>query len=200
MQQQETVILAQDAARVDLDLIGTLGWKSVAPELGESVSEVLEGNNLSAGAGLNLSWTLGLRAARADLRRARLELERKRIERRDKANTVIAEVREAHRALRMAILEIETIKEEVKAAAASLEGETKRLARGSSTILDVSRLEENLTDAQLRLLEASTTLELARLAIYRVSGTLLDRFQIVFGRDFEAQRSEDSRRESGGGQ
>ena len=39
--------------------------------------------------------------------------------------------------------------------------ERKRLERGSTTILDVARLEENLTDAELQLLRAQTTREAA---------------------------------------
>ena len=197
MQQQESVILADNETRIDFDLVASVGWTGVSEDLSESVGDAISGKNTSAGAGLNLSWPLGRRAALANLRRSQLELERRRIERRDKANTVIAEVREAHRALRVAILEVETIREEERAAEASLAGERKRLARGSSTIIDVSRLEENLTDARLRLLEASTTLELARVAIHRVSGTLLDHYQIVFGADFQPLRSEDSRRDTG---
>ena len=61
----------------------------------------------------------------------------------------------------------------------ALDGERKRRDRGSSTVIDVSRLEENLTDARLRQTQAHTNLERARIELLRASGRLIEAFGIT---------------------
>ena len=184
---REQIALAEDRLRPTLDLSANLTYRGVDGQFGGSATDTLSGKTPSVGAELTFSMPLGRRAARAVLRQRELELARARLRRQDKVNTIIVEVRQAHRALRTAILEIEATREEVRAAGASLDGERRRLERGSSTILDVARLEENLTLAELRLLEARTALEIARINVLRASGTLLEVAGLEFDGDFRPQ-------------
>jgi len=188
---REGVVAAQDAMRFQLDLTATGTWRGVDGDLERSAADTLSGKTPSAAAALLFRWPFGRRAARAALGRAELEVEAARIRRERQVNTVVVEVRGAHRGVRTAVEGIAASREEVRAAAASLDGERQRLARGSSTVLDVSRLEENLTAAELRLLEAQTRLEQARIALERAAGTLLDRLAIRIGGARDSARAAD---------
>ena len=177
----EGVVQAEDALEFQLDLRGSVIWRGLAGNAGSSANDALGFDNTSAEASLTFIVPFGRRAARAALRRARLELERERVRRDAKVNEVVIEVRKAHRGVRTALEELVATREEVKAAREALQGEGKRLQRGSSTVLDVSRLEENLTDAETRLLQARTSLEIARVAVLRASGRLIDVLELTLG-------------------
>jgi outer membrane protein TolC len=83
---------------------------------------------------------------------------------------------------------IASLREEVVAASESLKGERLRLARGSSTILDVAQVEERLTSAELRLLESRTKVEQARIRLQRSTGELLQQYGVSLGPDDEVRR------------
>jgi len=184
----EAVVTAQDALRLQLDLTATGTWRGVDGGFGDSVGDTLAGKTPSASAAFVFRWPFGRRAAKATLGRAELEVEAARLRRERMVSTIIVEVRGAHRGVRTAMEGIAATREELRAATASLEGERQRLARGSSTVLDVSRLEENLTAAELRLLEAQTKLEQAHIALERAAGALLARIGIGFDGELGAAR------------
>ncbi|MHC4339542.1 MAG: TolC family protein [Planctomycetota bacterium] len=184
----ESVVQARNNLRIQLDLRATVGWKGLDSNFPDSAGDLFTGDAPSAEAGVAMSWPLGRRAARAALRRSELDLERARVERNDQVNVIIVEVRQAHRALRTALREIDATTEEVKAATEALTGERKRLERGSSTVLDVARLEENVVDANLRLLQAYANVERARVRVDRTSGALLERYDIDLGPELEPVR------------
>ncbi|MHC4730241.1 MAG: TolC family protein, partial [Planctomycetota bacterium] len=180
---EEEVVKARDQLRVQFDLGAGVTWRGVDGDFTSSAEQTLKGDFPSVGATLNLIWTMGRRAARAALRRADVSLEKARLDRRAQVSSAVVEVRKAHRQLLTSLEEIEATREEVAAAAAALDGERLRLQRGSSTVLDVARLEENLTEAQLRLLQARANLAQARVRILRVTGTLLEEFGLDLGPD-----------------
>ncbi len=177
---REAVVMAQDALRHQLDFTATGTWRGVDGDFENSAGDTLAGKTPSASAALVFRWPFGRRAAKATLGRAELEVEAACVRRDRQVSEIIVEVRAAHRGVRTAKEGIAATREELRAASASLEGERQRLARGSSTVLDVSRLEENVTAAELRLLEAQTRLEQARIALDRAAGALMARLDIGF--------------------
>jgi len=187
-QMREGVVQAQNQLRVQLDLTGTLTFRGVDGNISGASTQALGLDYPSANAALNLTWPLGRRAAKAALRRAQAALEQAEVQRSDQVSNIIVEVRKAHRGLRAAMEGIVSLREEVIAADASLQGERKRLERGSSTVLDVAQLEEDMTNAQLRLLETRTKVEQARIRLERATGTLLPHFGVELGPDDEVQR------------
>jgi outer membrane protein TolC len=178
--------------RVQLDLGAGVTWRGADGDFTSSAEQALAGDFPSVGATLNLVWTMGRRAARAALRRAEMDLEKTRLNRRAQLSDAVLEVRKAHRQLLTSLEEIAATREEVAAAAAALAGERLRLQRGSSTVLDVARLEENVTEAQLRLLQARANLAQARVSILRVTGTLLEEFGLELGPDLHVRYASDA--------
>jgi outer membrane protein len=187
-QLREGVVQAENQLRVQLDLTGALTFRGVDGDIGGASSQAISGDYPSANAAIVLSWPLGRRAAKAALRRAQVALEQAEVLRSDQVSNIIAEVRRAHRSLQAAIEGIASLREEVIAADASLQGERKRLDRGSSTVLDVAQIEEDLTDAELRLLETRTKVEQARIRLERATGRLLSNFGIELGPEDEVRR------------
>lgn len=187
-QLREGVVQAENQLRVQLDLTGALTFRGIDGDIGGASSQAIGGDYPSANAALNLTWPLGRRAAKAALRRAQIALEQAEVRRSDQVSNIIVEVRKAHRGLQAAIEGIASLREEVIAADAALQGERKRLERGSSTVLDVAQLEEDLTGAELRLLETRTKVEVARIRLERATGRLLLNFGIELGPEDELQR------------
>jgi len=187
-QLREGVVQAENQLRVQLDLSGTVTFRGVDGDIVGGSTEALGGKYPSANAALNLNWPLGRRAAKAALRRAQIQLEQAEVQRSDQVSGIVVEVRKAHRGLMAGIEGIVSLSEEVVAADASLKGERKRLERGSSTVLDVAQLEEDLTNAQLRLLDTRTKVEQAKIRLQRATGSLLPRFGIDLGPDDEVRQ------------
>lgn len=185
---REGVVQAENQLRVQLDLTGALTFRGVDGDVGGSSSQAASGDFPSANAAINLTWPLGRRAAKAALRRAQIALEQAEVRRGEQVSNIIVEVRKAHRSLLAAVEGIASLREEVVAADASLVGERKRLERGSSTVLDVAQLEEDLTDAELRLLETRTKVEQARIRLERATGSLLPRLGVGLGPEDEVRR------------
>ncbi|MGQ0612937.1 MAG: TolC family protein [Planctomycetaceae bacterium] len=175
---EESVVQARDAARLQLDFTGTITARGLDGSAGDSLSQAGGLDTLSAAARLDFSYPFGRRQAKAALRRSELERERGRLDRLEQLNVVVAEVRQARRAVVSSLEEIAATELEVKAAAEALRGEQQRLLRGSSTVLQVSELEERLTEAEVRLLQARVERERASLELERVSGDLLERLGI----------------------
>jgi len=186
---QEFVVQARDAVSPELNLTGAVTSRGVASGFDNSAGDVFARDAVSASGELNLSFPFGRRAAKAALRRSELELERARLTRRELSNGIIAEVRRAHRAVSTAGDQINASRKEVESAEVALDGERRRLARGTSTLINVVRLEEDLTLARIRLLEARIGLERARLELLRVEGTILERFSIGIDEELRARRA-----------
>jgi outer membrane protein TolC len=94
--------------------------------------------------------------------------------------------------MRASMREISLRRKELAASLTALEGERLRLKRGSATVIDVAVLEENAVNAALRLLQAQTVLERARIDSLRSSGGLLERWNVRFDGDFRFEPRPDS--------
>ena len=185
----EEITLAEDAAKPQLDLRGAVAGRGVTSDFGSSVRNTLDGSALSANASLTMSQILGRRAAKSALTRSFLDRERAVVARLDTMNTIVVEVRAAHRALTANAQENAAALEEVAAAEESLRGERLRLQRGDSTVLLVNQAEESMTSARLRELQTRVALEGARVVLARVTGVLLQEFGVGFDDDLQAVRA-----------
>ncbi len=186
---QEQVVQARNNLRIRLDLDAGVSWASVTGTPADAVTEIFDGVAPSVRGVLRMEWPIGRREARAALRQSQLRLERARVDRREKVNVIVSEVRLSHRTLRTTMREITVRRQELAASLVALEGERLRLKRGSATVLDVARLEENTVNAALRLLQAQTVLERSRIDVQRSAGSLLEEWQVHFDGNFKvAQR------------
>lgn len=189
----EQVVGARNNLRIRLDLDAGVSWAAIDGTPVGGIGNIFEGTAPSSRAALIMEWPIGRRDAKAALRQAQLELEKARVQRREKVNTVVGDVRLAHRNMRGSMREIAVRRRELAASLTALDGERLRLKRGSATVIDVAVLEENTVNAALRMLQAQTVLERARIDTLRSSGSLLERWNVQFDGDFRiAKRTDDA--------
>lgn len=147
-----------------------------------------------AGAGLNLEYPYGNRAAKARHRQAVLTREQRALGLQNMEQLASVDVRSAYR-------EVERAQEQVEASRATrqlqeeaLRAETVNFRVGRSTATLVARAQRDLVSAQVQEVQAIVDLRKALIDLYRQDGTLLQRRGIqVVGADPVSQVAPDGR-------
>lgn len=168
----------EEYLRVDsVDFLHTLGqfYDGV-------LGQVFEGWSL----GLNLSKPLQNRAARAQSRIAELALDQGRLELQDLMLSIRTEVRTAARGVETAGKQIDSARVSRELAEKNLDAAQKRYENGLWTSFQVLEIQEDLTAARSREVEAVTSYRRALLAYFRSIGVLLDQEGIQLVDDAEA--------------
>ena len=148
-----------------LDYFSTLG------QFYEGIlGQVFEGWNV----GLSLSKPLQNRAAKAQNRIAGLALDQGRLELRDLTLSIRTEVRTATRAVETAGKQIDSARVSRELAEKNLDAAQKRYENGLWTSFQVLEIQEDLTAARTREVEAITNYRRALLAYFKAIGMLLD--------------------------
>ena len=146
------------------------------------MGQVFEGWNV----GLNLSKPLQNRSARAQTRIAELALDQGRLELRDVMLSIQTEVRTASRAVETAGKQIDSARVSRQLAEKNLDAAQKRYENGLWTSFQVLEIQEDLTAARSREVEAVTGYRRALLAYFKAIGMLLDQKGIELVDDAEA--------------
>ena len=146
------------------------------------LGQVFEGWNV----GLNLSKPLQNRSARAQSRIAELALDQGRLELRDVMLSIQTEVRTASRAVETAGKQIDSARVSRQLAEKNLDAAQKRYENGLWTSFQVLEIQEDLTAARSREVEAVTGYRRALLAYFKAIGMLLDQKGIELVDDAEA--------------
>ncbi len=168
----------EEFIRVDsLDFLSTLGqfYDGI-------LGQVFEGWNV----GLNLSKPLQNRSARAQSRIADLALDQGRLELQDLMLTIRTEVRTAARGVETAGKQIDSARVSRELAEQNLDAAQKRYENGLWTSFQVLEIQEDLTAARSREVEAITSYRRALLAYFRAIGVLLEQEGIELVDDADA--------------
>ncbi|MCY3928662.1 MAG: TolC family protein [Acidobacteria bacterium] len=168
----------EEYVRVDsLDYLSTLGqfYDGI-------LGQVFEGWNV----GLNLTKPLQNRSAKAQSRVAELALDQGRLELQDLMLTIRTEVRTAARGVETAGKQIDSARVSRELAEKNLDAAQKRYENGLWTSFQVLEIQEDLTAARSREVEAITGYRRALLAYFRAIGMLLDQKGIELVDDAEA--------------
>ncbi len=134
------------------------------------LGQVFEGWNV----GLSLSKPLQNRAAKARNRIAALALDQGRLELRDLTLSIRTEVRTATRGVETAGKQIDSARVSRELAEKNLDAAQKRYENGLWTSFQVLEIQEDLTAARTREVEAITNYRRALLAYFKAIGMLLD--------------------------
>ena len=145
------------------------------------LGQVFEGWNV----GLSLSKPLQNRAAKAQNRIAALALDQGRLELRDLTLSIRTEVRTATRAVETAGKQIDSARVSRELAEKNLDAAQKRYENGLWTSFQVLEIQEDLTAARTREVEAITNYRRALLAYFKAIGMLLDQKGIELVDDAE---------------
>lgn len=128
------------------------------------------------------SWTAGVLVgvpilnigARAEAKRAELEVDRTRALEDQTRQTIALDVRNTARAIDTAAKEITATRTAREAAEQNLDAERKRYENGMTTIFQVLQIQQQLSDARARELQALVSYNQAVAAYHRAVGDLLD--------------------------
>lgn len=114
------------------------------------------------------------RAARAQKAIADLDIQRAQLGMEDLRQTIITEVRQAVRAVDTAAKQIDAARASVQFAEKNLDAEKKRYENGMSTSFQITQIQEDLTLARSREVNAVITYRTALAEYYRATGRLTE--------------------------
>ena len=128
------------------------------------------------------SWTIGFTVgvpilnigARAEAKRAELEVDRTRALEDQTRQSIALDVRTTARAIDTAAKEITATKTAREAAEQNLDAERKRYENGMTTIFQVLQIQQQLSDARAREVQALVAYNKAVASYHRAVGDLLD--------------------------
>ena len=175
------VIVTRNGLLPILDVFVTLGKSGFADSFSGSVENVVREDTFDFGAGVNLSYFLGNRAARAADRAAGAT--------RAQSEAAVANLVQLVRLdVRLAAVEVERARQQILASAktrtlqeATLAAEEERFDVGASTGLLVAQAQRDLLNAQLAEVEATLAYRIALVELHRAEGSLLARRGVRVG-------------------
>ncbi len=170
--------LARNRTLPSLELEAGFGLNGLGDSSGNDLDQFSSGEFYSWRAGLAFSIPIGNRAARADAAIKRAEMERERLDLKRAEQDVILEIKQAYRATRTNHRRIEAASKARFLAAKKLEVESERFNVGLATTQDVLESQEDLSEAQVRELEAILEYNRSLAELERAQGTLLKSFDI----------------------
>ena len=160
-----------------LDLFITLGKTGYADSFGGSVED-LDGNGYDASAGLTGEWPLGNRRAKAEHRRALLGRDRAAEAVENLVRLAELDVRQAHLETQRLASRIDSTRASLLLQEEKLRAEEEKFRVGKSTSLAVAQVQRDLTQSRLDEARAVTDYLKALTELYRLDGSLLDRYGI----------------------
>jgi len=176
---QADVTTARSTLRPRLDFtgsVGPVGWK---PGLGDSVRQASGFGALAWSAGLAFELPVENRAARGQMRAAEEELNLAHIDAEDFAVQLRDLVLRAARSVRTAGTRVALGQREVAFAQLNLDAERARFQAGRATNNDVLLRQQELKDAQTRLLRATVDQNESEAALSAATADILDRYGVV---------------------
>lgn len=142
-------------------------------KLVESLEEIPEFKSYDWQVSLAFRYPLGNRQAKANHAIARLNREKAEISLRDQEQTIRVEVRRAVRNVESGIKRVRAATENVRLQAEKLAAEQKKFDNGMSTSFEVLTFQNDLADAELRVIRAAVDYTKALAALEVAKGTLL---------------------------
>ena len=130
-----------------LDLIGMGRLNAQDAEIGDSFSNIQDGDGYQWAVGLQMEITLGPRAKRVLIDKRDLELRQARVDQRRLTLAIVQQIREAVREIRTNIQRVEVTRSATMLARTQLEAEQEKFRLGLSTSFNVLEFQEDLTNA-----------------------------------------------------
>lgn len=173
------IATARSTLRPRLDLTGSVGTLGRTAGLGASVERATAFGDMAWSAGLAFELPVQNRSARGRLREAEEGLQLARIDAEDFARELRDSVLRTTRGLQTAAKRVELGQREVAFANLSLDAERARFQAGRATNNDVLLRQQELKDAETRLLRARIDQAEAEAALAAVTGDILDLYGVT---------------------
>lgn len=157
-----------------VDLAAGIGTLANQGNFGNSLQDIISGDNEDWRVGISVEIPLGNQLAKSRYTRARIENEKALFELENLKQNIITEVKEAVRQIETNLKRIEVTRISSKLHQERLDAEEKRLSVGLSTSRDLLEDQEQLAEALSRELLAIIDYNKSQVNLERVKGTLLE--------------------------
>lgn len=171
--------LAKNQLLPGLDFTGSIGLNGLGGNYPNDLDQLGSTDFYSWSAGLQLTYPLGNRSARASFAKNRVALEQSTFSLKSLEQGVILEVKEAVRRVQTDFKRIESNRKARVLAEKKLEAETERFNVGLSTTKNVLDFQKDLATAQGNELRAITDYNKSLANLEKVQGISLDQYGIV---------------------
>ncbi len=172
-------VQADDDLEPVLDIRGSYTWSQLSEEWEDNVRDLWFPDAGTWAAGLSFEYPIGNRTARARANQVKIERRRASLLLRDQENVVVAEVREAIRAIRSALERIRFSHRAFLSAEKQLRAAESRRDRGFLTNFEVLEFQRDLAQAAQDRNETWKDYRLARARLERAKGSLLEAVGVV---------------------
>jgi len=162
------------ATKPSLDLALSYGYNGLGSTFSKANDQITGADFPSWSAAVQFGYPIGNRAAKAQALQAKLRAEQGEVGVTQLEQQIRTEVRLAVRGLETARQELESAKVSVRLQTANLDAERKKFLNGLSTSFQILQVEEQLTSAKSREVQAVTGYRRAMVEYYRAIGKLLD--------------------------
>ena len=170
---------ARSTLRPRLDFTGSVGPVGFKSGLGDSVKQAAGFGALAWSAGLTFELPVENRAARGQMQAAEEELNLARFNAEDFAAQLRDLVLRAARSIRTASARVALGRREVEFAQQNLDAERARFQAGRATNNDVLLRQQELKDAETRLLRATVDQNESEIALAAATAEVLERYGVV---------------------
>ncbi|HEX7500796.1 MAG TPA: TolC family protein, partial [Polyangia bacterium] len=170
---------ARSTLRPRLDFTGSVGPAGFKPDLGDSVKQAAGFGALAWSAGLIFELPVQNRAARGQMQAAEEELNLARLNAEDFAAQLRDLVLRAARSIRTANARVALGRREVEFAQQNLDAERARFQAGRATNNDVLLRQQELKDAETRLLRSTVDQNESEIALAAATAEVLERYGVV---------------------
>lgn len=157
-----------------VDLAAGIGTLANQGNFGNSLQDIISGDNEDWRVGISVEIPLGNQLAKSRYTRARIENEKALFELENLKQNIITEVKEAVRQMETNLKRIEVTRISSKLHQERLDAEEKRFSVGLSTSRDILEDQEQLAEALSRELLAIIDYNKSQVNLERVKGTLLE--------------------------
>lgn len=162
-----------------LDLNATYGRNGLGSRFNDSIDTIADNRFPRYGGAVVLTVPLSRKSERANHKIQKANVENRLLNIKADELRIISGVDIAIKKVTSAYSEIESTREARVFAEAALDAEQKKLENGKSTNLDVLQLQDSLTQARSREVQAVASYNKALYDVYFAEGTLLERRKIV---------------------
>ena len=178
-QQEEQRLRAKDATRPDLDAVVTAGTTGLDNrESREAYNDAFNADGHFWSVGLEFSMPWSFKAEKARLREAEARVEQAEIAVVERRQALLAEVRSAWRAVKIAQERLSSTGASLALQEATFAQELARRDNGLATTREVLEAQSDLDAARLTDLQARVDLVQAFVSLARLDGSLLDRYAL----------------------
>ncbi len=175
------MMTARSALRPKLDFIGTVGstGRNIGGDIGDSLDQAMDRDNLGWTAGLSFALPLQNRVAGGQERVARAAGERATLEAIDFDREIRNQVMRLSSNIQTASRRLELAKATVGFATQNLEAEKARFSVGRSTNNEVLRVQQELKNAEIQVVRATVDLLIGQTNLRGLTGDLLEDHRVV---------------------